>query len=243
MDTNAESSGYRVWAVDNIVYGPVELPTLITWIKEERVFGKTWLYADKDKKWHKADALPELQMFFKDKPSSASTGNNRVSRIAGIVEPASLRRIKILSTLDDEQLARFLEFLEVQSVNQFERVIKQGDPGDAMYLILEGEVRVRLLINDRETTLATLSVGEFFGEMALFDQSPRSADVIANVDSTVLKISVAMFHKLATAAPDLAAPFLMGMGRTLAARIRSDNKRLKETISLSRASLSDVVGI
>ena len=95
-----------------------------------------------------------------------------------------------------------------------------------MFLILEGELRARMMIGGKETILATFGAGEFFGDMSLFDHGPRSADVIANQDSTVLKISALAFDRLTREAPALATPFLQATAKTLAARIRADNKRL-----------------
>ena len=92
------------------------------------------------------------------------------------------------------------------------------------------------MIAQKETTLTTLAAGEFFGEMTLFDQGPRSADVVANNDSTLLKISHSAFTKLISDAPDLATPFLLGVCRTLTARMRADNKRYRDTINFARAS-------
>ena len=63
----------------------------------------------------------------------------------------------------------------------------------------------------------------------------RSADVVANQDSKLLKIGAAAFQKLQTEAPDLAAPFLFAMGRTLTSRIRADNKRYRDAINFARA--------
>lgn len=147
-----------------------------------------------------------------------------------------LRRVKILADMNDQQLGRFVQFMEVKQTRQFHEVVKQGEHGDAMFLILEGEVRVRLMIAQKETTLTTLSAGEFFGEMTLFDQGPRSADVVANNETTLLKISHAAFTKLIADAPDLATPFLLGICRTLTARMRADNKRYRDTINFARAS-------
>jgi len=62
--------------------------------------------------------------------------------------------------------------------------------------------------------------------MALFDHGPRSADVVANMNSTLLKISAVNFNRLTREAPALATPFLQATARTLSARIRADNKRL-----------------
>ena len=138
--------------------------------------------------------------------------------------------------MPDADLARFLTFMEVQTVQQWTSIVNQGDHGDAMFLVLEGEVRVRLMIENRETTLVTLGAGDFFGEVSLFDQGPRSADVIANTHAVLLKISHEAFIKLSKAAPELAAPVLLGIGRTLTGRIRADNKRYRESIMFGRAS-------
>jgi len=63
------------------------------------------------------------------------------------------------------------------------------------------------------------------------DSGPRSADVVASKDSLLLRISATAFHKLIREAPDLAAPFLFAIGRTLVARIRADNKRYRESLA------------
>jgi CRP-like cAMP-binding protein len=88
----------------------------------------------------------------------------------------------------------------------------------------------------QETILSTFGPGDFFGDMSLFDSGPRSADVVANVDSTVLKISDVAFDRLTREAPALATPFLQATARTLAARIRADNKRLDRVTQQFRAS-------
>jgi CRP-like cAMP-binding protein len=72
--------------------------------------------------------------------------------------------------------------------------------------------------------------------MALFDHGPRSADVVANVDSQLLKISSAQFDRLTREAPALATPFLQATARTLAARIRNDNKKLTRVAQQYSAS-------
>jgi len=121
-------------------------------------------------------------------------------------------------------------------VSQWTVVVKQGEPGDAMYLILEGELRARTMSGAKETILATFGPGDFFGDMSLFDHGPRSADVVANADSTVLKFSTTAFNRLMLETPDLAAPFLQATAKTMAARIRADNKRLDRITQQFHAS-------
>ena len=144
--------------------------------------------------------------------------------------------MKILGGLSDVQLERFAQAMDMQNVAQWAQVVKQGERGDAMFFILEGELRVRLMQAGKETILATLGPGDFFGDLSLFDHGPRSADVVANANSTVLKMTAARFEQLAREAPEVATPFLLATIRTLAARIRADNKRIGDSARLSGAA-------
>jgi CRP/FNR family cyclic AMP-dependent transcriptional regulator len=236
MQTSQTDNGmhYSIWAADNVVYGPVELPTLISWVKDERVTGETWVFDGQHERWRKASNLAELSLFFRKKPSGAIEAGNASDRAN--ITPGMLRRVKALADLADEQLERFIEFMEPQSVRQWTQIVKQGDIDDAMYLVLDGELRVRLMIGGKETILATLAAGECFGEIALFDQGPRSADVLANKDSIVLKVSSEAFDKLRREAPELCSPILFAISKTLAARIRADNKRIKDSVTFARAA-------
>jgi hypothetical protein len=229
MAAQGDSVNFYIWGVDQSAYGPVELPTLISWIKDARDEADTWVFLERDVTWRRAGDMPELQMFFRKKTGAAAAA-------PGSISAGALRRVKILAGLTDPQLERLAQLMELQRVKQWTVIVKQGDPGDAMYLILEGELRARLMTGGKETTLSTLGPGDFFGDMSLFDQGPRSADVIANVDSTVLKITASAFENLAKEAPDLAAPFLLSTAKTLAARIRADNKRLGDSVKFKSAA-------
>lgn len=238
MTADQTDSGYKIWAVDGVVYGPVELPTLVQWIKEERVSAETWIFIEQTESWKKAGKIQELQMFFRPKSAgdvsfavAGSTG-----QAASSLKPGVMRRVKILAELNDQQLERFVQFMEILSVRQWHEIVKTGDPGDSMYLVLEGELRVRMMIAGKESILATLMAGEFFGDISLFDQGTRSADVVANKDSVLLKISATNFDRLLSKAPELAAPFLFCISKTLVARIRADNKRYKDSINFARTA-------
>ena len=223
METNLKPTEYFIWGIDHAAYGPVPLPVLGEWIKDERVQADTWVFVTAEQAWRPARAITELLPEFKnvgapEAPAPAPGGR---------VKPGSLRRIKILAELSDNQLAHLLQFLETANVAQFTCVCKEGETGDGMYLVLAGELRARKVAEGQETILATFAAGDFFGDMALFDHGPRSADVIANVDSLLFKMSTANFERLIKEAPALATPFLQAATRTLAARIRADNTRLE----------------
>ncbi|HEY3862472.1 MAG TPA: cyclic nucleotide-binding domain-containing protein [Verrucomicrobiae bacterium] len=233
----SQSVVYSIWAADNIVYGPVELPALIGWVKDERVLTDTWVFDGQNDRWRKAASLPELALFFRKKNDGSAAGAATGFSIGDSdITPGMLRRVKALAELSDDQLGRFVNYMEAQTARQWSQIVKQGDPDDGMYLVLDGELRVRLMIGGKETILATLGPGECFGEIALFDQGPRSADVLANKDSILLKISSEAFDKLRREAPELSAPILFAISKTLAARIRADNKRIKDSVTFARAA-------
>ena len=221
MESQEVENIYFIWGVDNSPYGPVELPVLIDWINDERVVSDTWIFARDVGNWQRASEIPELKTHFSLKLTAVPETISRVG-----IKPGSLRRIKILADLKDAQLAHLAEYMELQEVTQWSVLFKQGDTSDSMFLVLGGELRARTMVGGKETLLATFSPGDFFGDMALFDHGPRSADVVANTDSTLLKISAISFNRLTREAPALATPFLQATARTLSARIRADNKRL-----------------
>ena len=222
MELQERAKEFFIWGIDDSPYGPVEFAALIDWVKDERVLADTWIFARPDGSWRRAAEIPELQAHFNQEilPAAATVSSSGIKL-------GSLRHIKILSQLNDAQLDRLTEFMEVHTVPQWMAVVKQGDEGNGMFFILQGELRARVMIGEKETILATFGPGDFFGDMSLFDRGPRSADVIANADSIVLKMSDVAFERLTREAPALATPFLQATARTLAARIRADNKRLE----------------
>src|SRR5690242_507858 len=91
---------YRVWGIDNIAYGPVELPALVSWLKQERVLADTWIFMEASNTWVRAAELPELKMLFQRSPSEKPAPNATSPRVSA----AALRRIKILATVDEKVL-------------------------------------------------------------------------------------------------------------------------------------------
>lgn len=221
---------FRIWGSDNISYGPVELPGLVDWIRQGRVIASTWVYAEHKQTWTQAGDMGEVKAVFQSR-----TGTPATASLHGIT-PGSLRRMKILADMDDRQLASFLQYMEVLKLQPNVAVCRKGDHGDAMFLVMEGEVRARVMVGGQESTLATLAVGECFGEMAVIDEGPRSADVVANTDAVLLKISAPALKRLFREAPALAAPFLLGLSKTITSRVRNITKRYEDSILFARTA-------
>jgi hypothetical protein len=234
METNDDAPRYRVWGVDFVAYGPVELPVLTNWVLDERVTADTWVFVEESQAWLKAAEMPELTIFFERRSSGGvGTPGPAPARLQGL-KVGSLRRIKILADMEEKQLQSFVRFMEVVNVTQFAQVFRRGDHGDAMYLVLEGELRARVIVDGKETTLSTMTAGDFFGEISLLDEGPRSADVIANTDSRLLKISASAFDGVMREAPALAASFLYGLSKSIGARVRILTQKYQDSIHFSR---------
>jgi CRP-like cAMP-binding protein len=215
---------YWTWGNEFATYGPVELPGLIDWIKRERVNANTWIYRDPDQVWTKAAQIPELKMFFK----------SQVEGPAGKISPGSLRRIKVFAGMDDRQLEDFLQYMEVVSVGKNSLLIKENEHGDAMYIVLAGELRASVVVAGKETRLSILSVGDFLGEISLLDEGPRSANVIANEDSVLVVISAESFQRMVQENPALATPFLYALSRSVVTRLRQISKRYQDSLHCVR---------
>jgi hypothetical protein len=222
---------FRTWGTDNISYGPIELPALVDWVRKGRVTRNTWVFREDKMEWNRASEMSELKLLFK----SQTPGTAQAAPAHGIT-PGSLRRIKIFADMDERQLASFLQYMEVLKLVPNAVVFREGEHGDAMYLVLQGELRARAFIGGRESTLSQMGVGECFGELAVLDEGPRSADVVANVESVLLKISAPALKRVFQEAPALAAPFLLALNKTITSRVRTLTKRYEDSILFARTA-------
>ncbi|OIP78649.1 MAG: transcriptional regulator [Oscillatoriales cyanobacterium CG2_30_44_21] len=118
-----------------------------------------------------------------------------------------------------------LEWLLAESVERDypsgRAVLMEDAWGNAVYFILSGWIKVRFLRNQDATTLAVLGNGDFFGEMAILDESPRSTDVVACTQVRVLSIPAQKFIQFLFKDPQLHHRMLQLMVR----RLRKTNQR------------------
>ena len=98
-----------------------------------------------------------------------------------------LKKVSLFQNVEDSELQKVASLLSPRDCPKDTHIVTQDEPGDAMFIIAKGRVKVVLYgDNGREVILTLLKAGEFFGEMALLDDLPRSANVIAHEDSQVL---------------------------------------------------------
>jgi CRP/FNR family transcriptional regulator, cyclic AMP receptor protein len=145
-----------------------------------------------------------------------------------------LRNVAIFKDLDDGELARVAEVCKEQTFNLGEYVFREGESGNRLYLIVEGEVRIsRVVPGSGEEALAVLKPGALFGEMAVFDRSERSTDAIANNTVKALTITRSDFELLLDFNRDLAYKVQWACIRLLSARLRSTNDSLRSFLAMS----------
>jgi CRP/FNR family cyclic AMP-dependent transcriptional regulator len=127
-----------------------------------------------------------------------------------------LADVSLFENLSRRHLKRVASLARTRRFPSGTAIVRTGEPGTAFYVILDGSARV---VPPKGRTLR-LRAGEFFGEMALLDESPRSADVVADCDVLAMTINRNAFAKLLKSEPTIAQALL----RTLAGRIRAAEK-------------------
>jgi CRP/FNR family transcriptional regulator, cyclic AMP receptor protein len=127
-----------------------------------------------------------------------------------------LRKVPLFRELGTPDLERVAEIARERVYPRNSVILFEDDPGDALYVVAQGQVKVVLIGEDgREVILSVMGEGEFFGEMALIDDEPRSAHVIAMEDSTLLVIRREDFQDLLKQAPGLGLALLRELSRRL----------------------------
>lgn len=139
--------------------------------------------------------------------------------MSGVQSPeaiASLRAIPMFSGVSTEALASIASLLIERRFPKHKTIVEEGAPGDYMYIIVEGRVKVTKLSGDgREKILELLDVGDFFGEMSLLDEYPRSASVKALSDVRIMALARNDFLGLLSRSPDLALSVIQELTRRI----------------------------
>ncbi|MBK6721748.1 MAG: mechanosensitive ion channel family protein [Acidobacteria bacterium] len=99
-----------------------------------------------------------------------------------------LNNVSIFAPLSEEEIERLANASVSRVYAPGEAVVRAGQEGNSMYVVIRGSVKVQVRENDLERTINTLRENEFFGEMSLLTGEPRTATVIANEESEVLRI-------------------------------------------------------
>lgn len=128
-----------------------------------------------------------------------------------------LAQVKMFSSLNKKELGLVAKASDVVKVTEGTEIVKEGQIGHEFYLILDGSATVRRA----GRKIASLSAGDYFGEMALLDRGPRSATVVANGHCELLVIGQREFMSVLDQVPVVAHKLLVNM----ATRLREADSR------------------
>jgi CRP/FNR family transcriptional regulator, cyclic AMP receptor protein len=127
-----------------------------------------------------------------------------------------LATIPLFSGLPEDELERFAELTRERAYPKGSVILFQDDPGDSLFVLRSGRVKVVLIGEDgREVILGVLEPGAHFGELALIDDQPRSAHVIAMEDAQLLILRREDFRRRVEANPTVAWALLTELSRRL----------------------------
>src|SRR6476646_3940498 len=127
----------------------------------------------------------------------------------GTLDPAQLKKIPLFANLTTDHLQKVANIATQKQVRANEKIFQEGEVGTEMYLIASGKVRISKMVPGvGEEALAILEPGSYFGEMALIDDTPRSADATAHMPCTLFVIQKADLEELMFLHKDLAYELL-----------------------------------
>jgi len=145
---------------------------------------------------------------------------------------AVLSKVPIFSDLNKKELRAIERILHRRKYKENEILLKEGDPGVGMYIIEKGRVNIKL--GKEEKLLAVLSDGEFFGEIALLSEIPRTATAIATIDTQILGFFQSDLFGLTETNPRMGNKILYRLAQMIAERLRFsniENQQLKLKLS------------
>ncbi|MFT4101273.1 MAG: Crp/Fnr family transcriptional regulator [Burkholderiaceae bacterium] len=141
---------------------------------------------------------------------------------------AFLRRVPLFSSLSEGQLDQLAAGSVRKNYPRARTIVSEGEPSQSLYILLSGRAKVQRSDSEgKEVILAVIGPGEFFGEMSLIDDAPRSASVITIESSDFMAINKDSFKAMLIQSPDIGMQIMKGLVR----RLREADKKI-ETLAL-----------
>ena len=136
--------------------------------------------------------------------------------MATTVSTAVLKAVPLFTTISEEQLRMLTTMVTRRSASRNTTIMSSGDATDSLYIVLSGRLKVMMSDSEgKEVILAILGPGEFFGEMGLIDDEPRSASVVTIEPCELLSIAKRDFKRVLTENSEMAMAVMRGLVRRL----------------------------
>src|SRR5919201_2893589 len=142
---------------------------------------------------------------------------------------AFLRDVRLFRSLGEAELASLVHNLREVSLKKGQVLVREGEHGDEMFIVRRGVLIVSKAVTGRvEQVLTRLGVGEFFGEMSLFDRAPRSATVQADSDASLLALDRDRLQELIDVNPRAGALLMHALVEVFIERLRASSDLVAE---------------
>jgi len=152
-----------------------------------------------------------------------------------------LRAVHIFDELSDRELRAVQKLVYIRQYADGETIFRTGDTSLGIYIITAGSVHIiREISGAQPKLIAELSAGEFFGEMGLIDDSPRSASAVAHGDTEAIGFFKPELFNMSSRQPQLGLKIFLSIAKTLSARLRRTHQELDELFQ-KREKEQDVV--
>lgn len=146
------------------------------------------------------------------------------------LEFEAIKNANIFNGLKNKELKFVQTMVYSRKYKKGEYIFKKSNPGNGMYIILKGEVQIidENKKDQKRSLLATLKDGEFFGELSLLDESPRSASALCSDDTEALGFFRSDLLDITNRKPLIGSKIVLNVARILGERLRVTNKNLYE---------------
>lgn len=149
---------------------------------------------------------------------------------------AVLREVPLFQDLSHREFEKLETIVHKRSYLSSEIIFEEMEPGVGLYIVQEGKVKITSQLHGREVVITEMGKGDFFGELSLLDDKPRSATAMAIEESKLLGFYRPDLMELIDASPRLGARILFNLSRILAERLRETTYTLVEKRNESRSS-------
>ena len=142
---------------------------------------------------------------------------------------AFLRDVRVFEGFSDPDLAAVADRLRERELRKRQVLFREGDPGDEMFIVRRGTILISKAVTGKvEQVLVRVEPADFFGEMSLFDGSPRSATAQAETDVALLILERESLQAMTETAPRAAAAFFYAMVQVFMERLRRSTQQVAE---------------
>jgi diguanylate cyclase (GGDEF)-like protein len=160
-----------------------------------------------------------------------------------------LGKVELFSLLTEEEVRSVMEFLRLIEIDEGEVLFREGDEGHELYIVKSGRIRVAISLPDgKQKDITEFVPGDFFGEMSIFENAPRSASCYAGERSTLYALRGSDFFRLMSDWPSLSIKIMYRMSTVTTRRLRNTGEFLSDMVlwgerARKRAITDELTGV